>query len=209
MLVAALGRALAALHDGSLIGIGPEPLAVLDPTDALDEVARLIDAGWSPPPGSAYERVRPARLVEALTAGLQETTDRSGPRVPTIGRATIANLCSLGGTEAGPGTAGVGIEVASNITFRRRHTPAPAHGFDDHDRAALSDPYRDIATAAADVVSTVGAGAVIGFIDAYVSARPAIEPLDPIRLDWWSMVAAVLEPPLVGPAKSRSSTSHP
>ncbi len=204
VLISALARALAAVHDGAAPdaasdsasgGAGPATTAhdgapgmeELRPVDALELVEEAVTAGWEPPPGSPYAPAGAGRLVEVLRDGLQRATDRSDGPVPTIGRATFANLVLPGGDDDGDELSG-----AANITFRRSPRRTEAPHFADCDDAAWSDPYRDLAVAAADVVATFGPGAVLGFTAAYAAARPTIEPVDPIRLDWWSIVAAVI-----------------
>jgi hypothetical protein len=185
-LIGALGRALAAVHDGGTHGgiDGAIELPELRPADALGVVERAVAAGWRAPDRSPYAAVEPGRLLDVLRDGLDRVVERSTGAVPTIGRATFANLVLPEPDADAP------VSTSANLTFRARR-PAPAPTFVDHGEAARSDPYRDLAVAAADVVATFGPGAVLGLTAAYVEARPAIEPLDPIRLDWWSIVAAV------------------
>ena len=200
VLISALARALAAVHDGaapdSTSGAtgpamtahdGAPEMEELRPVDALELVEEAVTAGWEPPPGSPYAPTGPGRLVEVLRDGVERATDRSDGPVPTIGRATFANLVLPSGDGDGDELSG-----APNITFRRSPRRTEPPHFADCDDAAWSDPYRDLAVAAADVVATFGPGAVLGFTAAYAAARPSNEPLDPIRLDWWSIVAAVI-----------------
>lgn len=204
--ITALARTLAAVHDGVHPGLDVDRLVRLDPAGALEEVSRAVDGGWAPPPGSPYGRVEPRRLLEVLSAGVDRATERSGHPVPTVGRATFVNLTPLDPSETGAPRSGSGVDVAANITFHRRRAALSTHRFVDVADAAVSDPHRDLAVAAADVVTTFGAGAVIGFVEAYVTARPSVDQLDPILLDWWSMVAAVIAPApaATGPSASGS-----
>ncbi len=203
--VTALARALAAAHDGVHPGLHVERLDLLDPAGAIEEVAAAVDSGWIPPPGSPYERVAPGRLLEVLGAGAERVLQRSGRPVPTVGRATVANLHARAATGHGSGPPAGDIAVAANITLRRRAASAPTQSFVDLSDAASSDPHRDLAVAAADVVATFGAGAVLAFAEAYTTARPSFDQIDPVLLDWWSMVAAVLTPVLASSAITPSA----
>lgn len=206
VVITALARTLAALHEGVHPGVDVDRLVRLDPAGALEVVSRAVDSGWAPPPGSPYGRVEPRRLLEILSADVDRATERSGHPVPTVGQATFANLAPLDPSATGAPRSGSGVDVAANITFRRRRAALSTHRFVDLTDAASSDAHRDLAVAAADVVTTFGAGAVIGFVEAYVTARPSIGHLDPILLDWWSMVAAVIAPAsaATGPSTSGS-----
>ena len=187
VLVTALAQAVAAVHDGpSASTTDSAALPGFPPSEALAAVERAVAGGWIPTPGSPYEGVEPERILAVLRDGAARAEERSSAPVPTIGRATFANLVLPDPGEA-PDLSG-----ASNLTFRRPSRTRVPPRFADSSHAALSDPYRDLAVAAADVVATFGPGAVIGLTAAYVEARPSIEPLDPIRLDRWSLVAAVL-----------------
>jgi hypothetical protein len=194
VLISALARALAALHDGGPTDLDGGatagermPEMHLRPVDALELVRDAVAAGWEPPVGSPFAPIGAERLVEVLRDGVVRATARSDGPVPTIGRATFANLVLPRTDDASAALSG-----ATNITFRRSTRRTDPPHFARCDDAAWSDPYRDLAVAAADVVVTFGPGAVLGFTTAYVEARPLIEPLDPIRLDWWSLVAAVI-----------------
>ena len=148
-------------------------------------------SGWTPHAGSPFERVEPARLLDALDAGVERVRSRSNPPVPTIGRARFANLALPRSDIAEPLVA-----TAANIRLHRRSTDRPSAPFRLEDRAAVADPHRDMAVAAADVVSTFGPGAVPAFLDAYSRTRrrdQGVEVVDPILLDWWSMIAAIVE----------------
>ncbi|UDY36818.1 hypothetical protein [Dermatobacter hominis] len=186
VLIGALGRAAAAVHDGrSPLGSDRASLPRLRPSDAVSVVEAAVAAGWRAPEGSPYAPVEPSRLLAVLGDGLDRVTERATDEVPTIGRATFDNLV-LAEPAGEPSLGG-----SANLTIRRSPRRVPPPTFVDEGDAALSDPYRDLAVAAADVVATFGPGAVLGLTAAYVEARPSIEPLDPVRLDWWSIVAAV------------------
>jgi hypothetical protein len=187
VLVTALAQAIAAVHDGS------DPAATeaaarraLSPSHALVDAEAAVARGWTPLDGSPYAAVGAEKVLAVLRDGAERAAARSTEPVPTIGTATFSNLV-LPDPGDDPGLSG-----SANLTFRRSPRRLHRPGFADHAAAALSDPYRDLAVAAADVVATFGPGAVLGLTAAYVEARPSIEPLDPIRLDWWSLVAAVL-----------------
>lgn len=187
VLVTALAQAVAAVHDGTdEEACDTSELPRLRTADALAAAEGAVADGWTPSAGSPYAGVEPDRIVEVLRDGAARAEQRSSTPVPTIGRATFANLM-LPEPGDGPDLSG-----APNLTFRRPSKRSERPRFADSSDAALSDPYRDLAVAAADVVATFGPGAVLGLTAAYVEARPSIEPLDPIRLDWWSLAAAVL-----------------
>lgn len=200
-LVALLATALASFHRS------PEPPGArrLTPAEARAAVASAVRSGRRPDPSSPYARLQPERLVDAVAAGVDRVAERAGEPVPTIGRATFANLAPVvDRSDVG----GVGLAAAANITFRRGSGPSPGAGFIRTDRVAISDHHRDLAVAAADVVATFGPGAVPAFLDAYDRARlGSVRPgagsssadgrnpvVDPIRLDWWSTVVSVLGP---------------
>jgi len=189
-LVDLLARALARRHDR----LPPDPGRdgpELDASDALDRARHAVASGWTPHSGSPFERVEPARLLDALDAGLERVRARSNPPVPTIGRARFSNLALPRADTAEPLVA-----TAANIRLHRRRAGRPSAQFRLEDRAAVADPHRDLAVAAADVVSTFGPGAVPAFLDAYSRARhrsDGSEVVDPILLDWWSMIAAIVE----------------
>lgn len=60
-------------------------------------------------------------------------------------------------------------------------------GWTSLDRAGVGDPYRDLATMAADLAGTVGPEALGPFIDAY-----GLEHADVVRLDWHVMADQLL-----------------
>lgn len=206
VVVSLLARSIAAVHDGrSVPGIAEDPPR-LDPRGVLDAARAALADGRRPPPGSPYGRSTPARLLEVLAAGLDEVVARSVRPVPTIGDATVTNLdvttvprsAEIGGSLLGS-AARTDVRVTPvTLTARSGRSRADAvAAFREHRHAAMADPYRDLAIACADVVATFGPGAVIGFVQAYTSARPAVGPIDPVRLDWWSLAGA-----LVGPGPS-------
>lgn len=210
--IAALASALAAVH----LGRADRPATdgpVLDHAVAAEAAASAIDSGWTPPAGSQFERVAAATLRSVVLTGLDRVRSRPGSDLLTwtIGDATFANLAlpaapmlsaaptlntdpvlTTDPTLPAP-KPGAGLSGAANVTFRTRtdrSTALPSFASTDH--AALSDPYRDLAMAMVDVIATFGPGAVLGFVEAYANANPGVEPVDPIRLDWWSMVTAVI-----------------
>lgn len=197
-LITGLAQALAAVHLGEITdvvmsagdeGDDGEPQRSFDHAAAAGAVAAAIHAGWTPPEGSPYERVGSATIGAVVAAGLIDVGERHGPdaAVMTIGDATLVNLVLP------PRPLVAALSAASNLTFRRtRSTTTGSPCFRSWTGAALSDPYRDLSVAMADVVATFGPGAVLGFVEAYATANPGVEPMDPIRLDWWSMVTAVL-----------------
>lgn len=196
-LITALAEALADLHLGRIspalapVGVG---LHTLDHRSAAEMVAVAVADGWAPPDESPYFRAGAARLSKVVADGVERFQARSNslePAIPllcsTIGRATFANLALA---VPSPDSE---LSTSPNLTFRRSRSVASERSrFVVWDDAASSDPYRDLAIAAADVIATFGAGAVLGFVAAYATANPGIEPIDPIRLDWWSMVTTVL-----------------
>lgn len=206
-LIPALAAALAAVH----LSEGVERAAeadrcsavrrTFDHASAARSVAARIVAGWNPPEGSPYQRAGADALGAAVASLAVEVARRAGGDVltTTIGDATFANLVSPMPLAEGE------LATAVNLTFRRSpmHPTEPPR-FASWADAARSDTYRDLSVAMADVVTTFGPGAVLGFIEAYVTANPGVEPVDPIRLDWWSMVTAVLG---AAPSSSAGSAS--
>lgn len=185
--VAALGRTLADVHDGRLVGPDVGRLSALSAADALGRVELALATGAALSlEGTPFDRMGPGRLVEALRSGVASVVQRCSTTVPTVGRATIGNLDLAGMAASSPELSG-----SPNLVFRPGRRSAGGAAFRDWGQAALADPYRDLAVAAADVVATVGAAGVLALTEAYVAARPSIEPLDLIRLDWWSMLAAL------------------
>lgn len=195
-LITALARALADVHLGHVgqgCAEGDAGLVTLDHRGAAELVAAAVRDGWVPSEASPYRRAGAATVAEVVADAAGDIGRRSGSSTTTIGRATFANLVL-----AVP-DAGVELSASSNLTFRRtRSNPAQRPTFATWSDAASSDPYRDLALAAADVIATFGPGAVLGFVEAYSTENPSIDPIDPLRLDWWSMVVAVIG----------SSTSH-
>lgn len=199
--VTSLARALAAIHDGR-VAIGSD-LVLLEPAEVVVQAQDAVDRGWTPPRGSPYERVAPAHLLQGLRARVEAMVLDESPG-QTIGLATISNLDPATvavATSTDPDRDGEVLEELSgapNVTFRVRRVrsgaPADRSQFVDRSGAALADRHRDLAVAAADVVATFGAGAVIGFVEAYAGARRDPESVDLVRLDWWSMAAAILGP---------------
>lgn len=199
--VTSLARALAAIHDGD-VAVGSD-LVVLEPAEIVVRAEDAVGRGWTPPPGSPYERVAPARLIQGLRARVGAMALHASPG-RTIGLATIANLDPATVAVAAstdPDRDGAVLDELSgapNVTFRVRRTrsgaPVDPPQFVDHRGAALADHHRDLAVAAADVVATFGAGAVIGFVEAYARARRDLDSVDLVRLDWWSMATAILDP---------------
>lgn len=195
-LITALAHALAEVHLGHVgqgCAEGDAGLVTLDHRGAAELVAAAVRDGWAPSDESPYRRAGAATVAEVVADAAGDIERRSGLLTTTIGRATFTNLVL-----AVP-DAGAALSATSNLTFRRtRSTPAHRPTFATWSNAASSDPYRDLALAAADVIATFGPGAVLGFVEAYSTANPSIDPIDPLRLDWWSMVVAVIG----------SSTSH-
>lgn len=182
-----LARTMARLHEGRLAvpeGVVVEALTVSGVVARAEgivaELEGLASDGASVPmtggaggagaaaeaTGSPYGHLDRGRLLDVLKSGAAVVEERCGGRVVTIGRATVANL--------------VLTSAIDDATFRV---------WGD---AASADPYRDLAAATASVVSSFGPGAVLGFMDAYAAARPAVEPLDLVRLDWWSLAVDLM-----------------
>lgn len=76
-----------------------------------------------------------------------------------------------------------------------RIDPCGAAGFVDWSHVALGDAHRDLAVAARSVAERVGAGAVPSLFDSYGAER-----IDPLRLDWYSLVAELT--PVAGPPRA-------
>lgn len=188
-LITALAGALADVHLGRSGhgAVGDVGLIALDHGRAADLVCAAVSEGWVPSLSSPYHRAGASTVAEVVANGVTDVERRAGSPTVTIGRATVANLVPA----VTDGLLDVG--TTPNITFRRAtSTSTDRPSFAAWSDAASADPYRDLALAAADVIAAFGPGAVLGFVAAYSAANPSIEPIDPIRLDWWTMVTAVI-----------------
>lgn len=181
-----LARTLARLHDGRLSAPDRVVVESLEPHQvvALAAVAVSEHGGSNTGPGatagpSPYSHLSPSRLLRVLRDGVAHVETRGVSPVTTIGRATIENL-------------DVSLLATAGVTTPGAIGSAP---FRDWGRAATADPYRDLAVASASVVGAFGPGAVLGFMDAYTAERPSVEPIDLVRLDWWSLALELLDAP--------------
>lgn len=70
-------------------------------------------------------------------------------------------------------------------TVGRVRLRAGAPTLTDWERAAVADPYRDLAAAANDIARSIGPMLVHVLFERYQEARPSAGPPDPRRLDWY------------------------
>ncbi|MGI9579257.1 MAG: phosphotransferase [Microthrixaceae bacterium] len=145
-----LADALRALHSVDPTPAAAEPMSLAQ----LLERASAVAAQPSPPElDPAYAHMERSRLLEVLAQGAQDLGEfPDSMLVITHGSASPATLRCAG---------------------------AQAIGFADWQRAAVADPHRDLAFAAAAVASHLGPMLVPVLMERY-GVRP-----DPRRLDWW------------------------
>ncbi len=163
--VGMLARALADLHSLEVDPLVDQPLTAADiagGADAHETVQRdrgePADAGGSssrPSRTGAYRHMERSRLAEILVDGAPGIDDRSTRRVLTHGAPTLSQLwCAKG-------------ELV---------------GFVGWGRAAVADPYRDLAVAARGIAEEMPPVLLQVFFEQYGLDHP-----DPIRLDWYSL----------------------
>lgn len=121
----------------------------------------------STPRSAAYSHVPDERLVEILLDGAPGAAARNDRWVLTHGSPTLAHLhCDRGS----------------------------AVGLVDWSRAAVADPYRDLAIAARSVANDLAPILVTTLFERYGERAP-----DPVRLDWYSLAAELLVPSAAAP----------
>ena len=166
--VGLLAQAIAAVHSSTATADAPP----LDPDGLVERARAALEAGRLRPDrlSSAYRHIEPTRLVEVLAATRTTSLARPAPDpVLTHGRPTLDALRCRDGV---------------------------ALGFVGWERAALADPYRDLAVAATSVAEGLGPMLVPTFFDRYGEAigDPArYSHPDPLRLDWYAL-ACQLDP---------------
>lgn len=157
--VGVLAETLARLHATPM----PEVLRVtaLHPHAIAAQVRHQLEhvrAQRDPPPrAAAYAHLDDARLVQVLADGAGAVERRGGRAVITHGAPTLDRCLADRGT---------------------------ALGLVDWRRAAVADPYRDLAVAAASVASLFAPILVPVLFERYGEHQP-----DPVRLDWYSLAA--------------------
>jgi aminoglycoside phosphotransferase len=141
------------------VPVGTVP--TLGPDDLVERARASVASGRTTADmAPAYAHMDPDRLVVALA-------DVAGARrhaaaVLTHGAPTLERLYCSDGT---------------------------AVGLVDWHGAAVSDAYRDLAVAAADVAATLGPMLVPVFFDRYRDARPDLGDPDPVAVDWYVLAA--------------------
>jgi aminoglycoside phosphotransferase len=158
-----LADVLAGLHATEL-DAGALQMAV-DAGQVADEAAATAAVGPEPrrrTRSAAYAHVSDDRLVEILLQGAPAAAARQDRRVLTHGSPTLAHLwCDRGS----------------------------AVGLVDWGRAAVADPYRDLAVAARSVATEMAPILITVLFERYGERSP-----DPVRLDWYSLAAELLVP---------------
>jgi aminoglycoside phosphotransferase len=164
--VALLAETLARLHRTDL-GDDAATTALDAPALATQLVAAALDGPRADRPRSqAYRHIADDRLRDILVQGAPGVADRCDRMVLTHGRPTLASLwCERG----------------------------EAVGFVGWNRAAVADPYRDLAVAAHSVATDMAPVLVPVLFDHYGEHAP-----DPIRLDWFSLAAELGTDPGAG-----------
>ena len=161
-LITALAEALADVHLGRNAmhsDNSGDDLITFDHRSAADLVTAAALAGRVPAEGSPFRRAGAATVAEVVVDGVGDIERRSDSLTATIGLATFRNLVL-----ARP-DAGAELSAAANLTFRRpRSTAVDRPAFAEWSDAASSDPYRDLAIAAAEVIATFGSIVVGGSI---------------------------------------------
>jgi aminoglycoside phosphotransferase len=133
----------------------------LRPADLVDRARTAVAAGRTTADmAPAYAHMAPDRLVAALADG--EGRRRDATLVLTHGAPTLGRLICVDGA---------------------------AVGFTGWDDAAVSDPYRDLAVAAADVAGTLGPMLVPVFFERYGDAGTDLGAPDPVAVDWYVLAA--------------------
>ncbi len=159
-----LADVLAGLHATEL-DAGALQMAVDAGQVAAEAATTTAAAGPEPlrtARSAAYAHVSDDRLVEILLQGAPAAAARQDRRVLTHGSPTLGHLwCDRGS----------------------------AVGLVDWGRAAVADPYRDLAVAARSVATDMAPILVTVLFERYGERSP-----DPVRLDWYSLAAELLVP---------------
>ena len=143
------------------LGVPTGAVPVLRPDDLVDRARSAVAAGRTTADlAPAYAHMAPDRLVAALADGVGPRRDAAP--VLTHGAPTLARLICADGA---------------------------AVGFVGWDDAAVSDAYRDLAVAAADIAGTLGPMLVPVFFERYRDARSDLGAPDPVAVDWYVLAA--------------------
>jgi aminoglycoside phosphotransferase len=156
-LLVATAHALRDLHATPTLGCPFDVSPSALLAEAVDRVGRDVVTAEQFDP--PYRRYTPAQLLDLVGRSCPPELDH-GRRTLVVGDARLATV---------------------------RLADGRVTGWAQLERAGAGDPYRDLATMAADLAGTVGPEALGPFIDAY-----GLDHADVIRLDWHVMADQLL-----------------